>query len=313
MERRSCLIGLGALALGASQPGSSLAQANRAPIAHDGLRVLCSFSILQDLVSQVGGARVRVQTLVAAGADAHTFEPRPAHLKALLASQLLVINGLNFEPWAEKMVKAASYSGQVLVASSGLKPRNMAEEVPDAARPPAAPDPHAWQDPNNVAHYVQAIAHALVRLDPAGSAAYQAQAQAYLAELHQLDAWIQAQLATLQAHQRQVITSHDAFGYFAARYQIRFLAPLGLSTESSPSARGVARLIAQIRRERIRALFLENMSDPKLIAQIASETGVRPGPALYVDALGKPGEAGDTYLGMMRHNVGALMQGMRAN
>ena len=283
------------------------------------LRVMTSFSILQDLVREVGGERVQVQTLVGADDDAHTFEPRPTHLRSLLEARLLVINGLNFEPWAEKIVKSADFKGEVLVVSQGLQAPRFEANLPRGANHGYGHghahgiDPHAWQDPHNVAHYVQAIADTLCRLDPDGAAAYRSHAQAYLADLRQLDAWIMAQFADLHAGQLQVITSHTAFAYFAARYKVRFLAPQGISTESRPSAQAVARLIQLIRKERIRAVFLERMSDSKLLKQIARDTGITLGPALYVDALTAPGGDGDTYLKMMRHNVTALAQGMRQN
>lgn len=312
MRRRHLVHLLGASLLG-NLPQRALANPFTAPApAKTVLRVMTSFSILQDLVKQVGGARVQVQTLVGADVDAHTFEPRPAHLKALLGARLLVLNGLNFEPWAEKIVRSANYKGEVLVVTQGLAVARFDASSKQADKHAHGVDPHAWQDPHNVAHYVQAIADTLCHLDPDGTAAYRGQAQAYLTELHQLDAWIVSQFADLRDEQRRVITSHTAFAYFAARYKIRFLAPQGISTESRPSAQAVARLIQLIRKERIKAVFLEHMNDPKLLMQIALDTGVKLGPELYVDTL-SAGSGGDTYLNMMRHNVTALAQGMRQN
>ena len=278
--------------------------------AAEPLPVVASFSILGDLVQAVGGERVKVTTLVGPDADAHTFEPKPAHAKAILQSRLFIINGLNFEPWAPKLAQSASYQGQTLVASQGIQARRL---PPERNHNQAATDPHAWQDPSNVIIYVKNIAKSLASLDPAGASSYQKNSEAYIQELQALDQFSQAQFASLSAKQRQVITSHDAFGYFAARYQIRFWAPQGINADVEPSATEVAQLIRQIRRDQIKAVFVENMSNPKLLAQIAQDTDVTLGAKLYVDALSGPNEPGSTYLKMMRHNVTQLVAGMQRN
>lgn len=277
--------------------------------------VTASFSILGDLVRVVGGERVRVTTLVGPDEDAHAFAPKPADARAIVQTRLLVINGLGFEPWAQKLAKSAGYQGATLVASQGVKPRLMPEEKghdPSGHAHDEA-DPHAWQNPDNVVLYVRNIAAALGKADPAGSAIYQANSAAYVKELQALDAWTQAQFAAIPVAKRKVITSHDAFGYFAAHYQISFLAPQGVSTDAEPSAKDVAQLIRQIQREKIKAVFIENMSNPKLLAQLARDAGVTVGPALYVDALSSPGGPAGSYLQLMRHNVTQLAAGMRAN
>lgn len=276
-------------------------------LAADTVAVTASFSILGDLVRVVGAQRVTVTTLVGPNEDAHVFEPKPSHAKALQSTQLLVTNGLGFEPWAAKLAKSTSYRGANVVASTGVKPRSMAHDGHTEA------DPHAWQNPMNVELYVRNIAAALSKLDPAGASHYAANAQAYITELQALDAWAQAQFDQVPAAKRKVITSHDAFGYFAARYGVQFLAPQGVNTETEPSAKQVAQLIAQIKREKIRAVFVENMSNPKLIAQLAQDAGATLGASLYADALSSSTEPGATYLQMMRHNVEALVAGMRLN
>ena len=277
--------------------------------------VTASFSILGDLVRVVGGERVRVTTLVGPDEDAHAFTPKPADAKAIVQTRLLVTNGLGFEPWAQKLAKSAGYQGATLVASQGVKPRRMAEEKGHGASDHAhdETDPHAWQNPENVVLYVRNIAAALGKVDPAGSAIYQANSAAYVKELQGLDTWTQAQFAAIPVAKRKVITSHDAFGYFAAHYQISFLAPQGVSTDAEPSAKDVAQLIRQIQREKIKAVFVENMSNPKLLAQLARDAGVTAGPALYVDALSAKGGPADSYLKLMRHNVTQLTAGMRSN
>lgn len=278
--------------------------------AAEPLPVVASFSILGDLVQVVGGERVKVTTLVGPDADAHAFEPKPAHAKAILQSRLFVINGLNFEPWAQKLARSANYKGQTLVASQGIKVRSLPL---DKGHQHAEADPHGWQDPSNVVVYVKNIAKSLASLDPAGESSYQENSETYIKELEALDQFTKDQLAPLSVKQRQVITSHDAFGYFAARYQIRFLAPQGINADVEPSAKEVAQLIRQIKRDKIKAVFVENMSNPKLLAQITQDTGVALGPKLYVDALSGPNEPGPTYLKMMHHNVTQLVAGMQRN
>ena len=240
-----------------------------APVhAADPLPVTASFSILGDLVRVVGGDRVAVTALVGPDEDAHVFEPKPADAKQILKSKLLVTNGLGFEHWMQKLAQSAGYQGSTLVASQGVKGRTMPSDAGNGAR---EPDPHAWQDPTNVMIYVRNIAAALTRLDPAGAAIYQGNSEAYLKELQALDTWAKEQFAAIPAGKRKVITSHDAFGYFAAHYGLKFLAPQGVSTEAEPSAKQVAQLIRQIQREKIKAVFAENMTNPKLLAQLSKD------------------------------------------
>lgn len=278
--------------------------------AADKLPVLASFSILGDLVRVVGGDRVSVTTLVGPDEDAHVFEPKPQDAKNILQTRLLVTNGLGFEPWAQKLVKSAGYKGLSVVASQGIKPRTLPAEKGHSH---AETDPHAWQDPTKVMVYVRNIAAALGQLDPANAASYQGNSEAYVKELQALDAWAKEQFAAIPAGKRKVITSHDAFGYFGAHYQVGFLAPQGISTDAEPSAKEVAQLIRQIQREKIKAVFLENMSNPKLLTQLSKDAGVTVGPELYVDALSAPGGPADSYLKLMRHNVTQLVSGIKQN
>ena len=275
--------------------------------ATDKLAVTASFSILGDLVRVVGGDRVAVTTLVGPDQDAHSFEPKPSDVKTILAGKLLVSNGLGFEPWANKLVRSAGYKGPVLVASKGVKTRSMQEDGQ------VETDPHAWQSPENVVRYVRNIAAALSQADPQGAPDYQAHSEAYTKELLALDRWTKEQFASIPPAKRKAITSHDAFGYFAAQYGITFLAPQGISSEAQPSAKQVARLIRQIQREKIRAVFVENMSNPQLVEQLSKDAGVSLGGSLYADALSAPGQPGATYLDMMRHNVRELVAGMAKN
>ena len=274
----------------------------------DKVPVTVSFSILGDLVRVVGGERVSVTTLVRPDEDAHAFEPKPGDARALVQSRLLVVNGLGFEPWALKLSRSAGYRGDTVVAATGIKPRLMAGEKGHDGT-----DPHAWQNPVNVMVYARNIAGGLSKVDPAGAALYQTNAERYILELQALDTEAKAQFSAIDSDKRKVITSHDAFGYFGAQYQIKFLATQGVSTDAEPSAKQIALLIRQIQREKIRAVFVENMSSPRLLSQLSKDAGVKPGPALYVDALSAAGGPADTYLMLMRHNVTQLAAGMKLN
>ena len=267
--------------------------------AADKIPVVVSFSILGDLVRVLGGERVTVTALVGTDQDAHVFEPKPSDARGLLGAKLFVVNGLGFEPWADMLAASAGYQGTVVVASAGVRAR------------PA--DPHAWQDPSNVVLYVRNIAAALSRLDPGGAATYHTNTAAYEKELQALDAWVAQQFARIPPAQRKVVTSHDAFAYFAARYNIQFLAAQGINTHAEPSAKQVAQLIQQIQREKIKAVFVENMGHRQLIAQIGKDTGATVGASLYSDALSAPDKPGATYLQMVRHNVTQLAMGMQRN
>ena len=280
--------------------------------AQDKIPVTASFSILGDLVRVVGGDRVAVTTLVGPDADAHAFEPKPTDAKTIVRSKLLVINGLGFEPWAGKLAKSAGYKGATLVASTGVKAKKMAD-ADDHGHGHAESDPHAWQNPNHVVTYVKNIAAALTQADPAGAATFEANAVAYTKELQAFDSWAKAQISGVAPAKRKVITSHDAFGYFAAHYGVTFLAPQGVNTDTEPSAKQVAQLIKQIQREKIRAVFVENMANPKLVAQLSKDAGATVGASLYADALSAPEQPGSTYLQMMRHNVTQLVAGMQRN
>ena len=279
--------------------------------AADKVPVTASFSILGDLVRSVGGGRVAVTTLVGPNEDAHVFEPKPKDAKALLNSKLLVTNGLGFEPWADKLARSANYKGEVVVASRDVKTRQVSDAKKHADHGDA--DPHAWQNPNNVVLYVRHIAVGLSKADPDGAVIYQSNAESYVKELVALDTWAKAQFAAIPLDKRKVITSHDAFGYLAAQYGVQFLAPQGVNTDAEPSAKQVAQLIAQIKREKIRAVFVENMSNPKLLAQLSKDAGATVGASLYADALSAPEQPGATYLQMMRHNITQLVAGMKQN
>lgn len=264
--------------------------------AADRLNVVASFSIIADFVRNVGGDRVSVTTLVGPDGDAHVYAPTPADAKRVAEAKLVFVNGLGFEGWLSRLLKSAGGKAVVVTVTSGVAPLKLGSQA----------DPHAWQSVANAKVYVANISDALAAASPADAEAFKANATAYLAELDALDREVREAIAKIPESRRKVISTHDAFGYFAAAYGVEFIAPLGVSTESEASARDVARIITQIRTAKIPAVFLENVTDPRLMARIAAETGARVGGTLYSDSL--TGEKGDspTYIAMVRHNIKAL-------
>jgi zinc/manganese transport system substrate-binding protein len=289
------------------------------------LRVVASFSILGDMVRWIGAPRVDLRVIVGPDRDAHAFQPRPSDLEALRGDPPVVRNGLGFEPWLDRLLRAAGHRGPLVTATAGITPRALdaaghhrphrhggAEPRRQHAVPPGrAPDPHAWQDLRLGQSYARNIAAGLIAADPAGAELYRANAEAYVARLGALDAWVRTQIATVPAARRKVVTDHEAFGYFGAAYGVRFLAPQGVSTAAEPSAAEVARLIRQIRAEGITAVFLENMGNPATLERLAREAGVRIAGRLYADALSPPEGPAPTYEAMFRHNVALLVPAMR--
>jgi zinc/manganese transport system substrate-binding protein len=275
------------------------------------LEVVASFSILGDMAARVGGERVRVTTLVGPDGDAHVFEPRPADARTIASAKVVVINGLGLEEgWMPRLLKSAGYVGPVVVASRGIQSLQMVEEdegnharKSGASRSALVDDPHAWQNLANGKIYVENIMAGLAAADPAGAATYQANGRAYIAEIAALDAEVRARLAAIPPARRKIVTTHDAFQYFGRAYGLDLLAPEGVSTQAEPSAADVARLIRQIRRDKITAVFLENMSDNRLLTRIADETGARIGGTVYADALSPADGPAPTYLAMVRHNL----------
>jgi zinc/manganese transport system substrate-binding protein len=271
------------------------------------LSVTASFSILADMVRQIAGGLASVRSLVPVDGDAHTFEPRPSDLQAVANARLLIENGLGFEGWMTRLRQTADYSGLTVVAGTGVKPRKMTE---DGA---VVLDPHAWQDPRNGEIYATNIVEGLDVADPAHASIFRAGGQTYIDAIRETDAWIAHALAGIPSARRKIITTHDAFGYFGDRYSVEFRAAEGISTDAEPSAKAIAALITQIRREKIRAVFIENMTSPRIATMLARETGAVLGGTVYSDALSAPGGPADTYLRMFRHNVTLFAAAMRAN
>jgi zinc/manganese transport system substrate-binding protein len=268
----------------------------------DKLKVVASFSILGDLVKNVGGDRVEVATLVGPNGNAHVYAPSPADAKKAADAKLVFVNGLGFEGWLERLVKASGTKAPIIVATKGIKPRERVGER-DHDHDHGRADPHAWQSVANAKIYVANIRDALTAADPAGKASYDANAAAYLAKLDALEREVRDVIAKIPSERRKIITSHDAFGYFEGAYGIGFIAPQGVSTEAEASARDVAAIIAQIKKQKIAAVFLENVTDPRLVEQIARETGAKIGGTLYSDALTDDKGDATTYIDLIRHNL----------
>lgn len=321
---------------------SPITQANPTPP----IEVVASFSILANITEEIGGPLVNVTSLVGPDADSHVFNPSPADAKSLARAQVVVINGLGFEGWIDRLVKSSGFKGELVVASKGVKLLNSADETKTHApetkdahghghKHAHAPkpthdkhghakhseakhseakhdhgdvDPHAWQDLKNGKIYAENIRAALVAVLPAAREEINARAQRYIDRIEALDQDSRKRLGAIPADKRRVVSSHDAFGYFAQAYDVEFFAAQGWSTDREVSAADMATLIREIRKDNVHALFIENMSDPRLMQRIAEETGVRIGGKLYSDALSAPGTDADTYLKMFSSNVNTILQ-----
>jgi zinc/manganese transport system substrate-binding protein len=265
-------------------------------------------SIIADFVRNVGGDRIEVRALVGANGDAHVYSPTPGDAKEVAAATIVFVNGLGLEGWLPRLVSASGSKAPTVVVSKGITPLRMADENHPGR---TVIDPHAWQSIADAKIYVGNIRDGLAAADPARKATYDANAQAYLAKLDDLEKEVRTAIATIPAERRKIITTHDAFGYFGAAYGMSFIAPEGVSTDSEPSAKDVARIIRQIKQQKIPAVFLENVSDPRLIEQIARETGAAIGGKLYSDALSDPDGPAATYIDMMRHNAREFAKALR--
>lgn len=274
--------------------------ASAPPARAEPLKVVASFSILGDLVRNVGGDSVNVTTLVGPGGDSHVYSPTPADAKKVADARLIFVNGLGFEGWLPRLIQSSGSKAKVVTVTDGIEPLRQGADA----------DPHAWQSINNARIYVANISRALSAADPAAAEQFAANTQAYLAKLDALDTEVRAAIAKIPPARRKVISTHNAFRYLAAAYGIEFIAPLGVSTESEPSARDIAKIITQVKQAKMPAVFLENVSDPRLMERISAETGARVGGTLYSDSL--TGEKGDapTYIEMVRHNIKALTRAL---
>jgi zinc/manganese transport system substrate-binding protein len=298
MIRRSLLGGLAAAAL---------LLAGSLPACAKTLNVVASFTVLADVVAQVGGDHVKVKSLVGPNGDPHDFEPSPNDAKALRAADVVFVSGKGLEGWMDRLITASGYEGTPAVVSDGVPTRKMQEDGETVI------DPHVWNSPKNVAIWVKNIEATLAMADPEDAAEIHANAAKYQETLAGLDAYARSVFAKVAPGDRRILTSHDAFGYFGDAYDITFLSPVGLSTEVEASAQDVAKLIEQIKQEKVKVYFIENSNDPRLVEQIAAATGAKPGGELSVEALSKKDGPAATDAAMFRHNVDLLAGAMKTS
>jgi zinc/manganese transport system substrate-binding protein len=260
------------------------------------LKVVASFSILGDFIKNVGGDRVEVTTLVGPDGDVHVYTPTPSDVRKIADARLLVVNGFGLEGWLPRLLQAAGGKASIVTATQGITPLRLGSDA----------DPHAWQSVANAEKYVANIRDALTTADPPDAQVFRQNAQTYLAKLEALDGEVRQAAGQIPQTRRKVISTHDAFGYFAVRYGIAFIAPIGVSTEAEPSARDIANIIAQVKAEHIPAVFLERIGDPRLMRRVSAETGARIGGTLYSDSLSDEKGEAPTYIDMVRHNITTL-------
>ncbi|VVE52733.1 metal ABC transporter substrate-binding protein [Pandoraea aquatica] len=265
------------------------------------LNVVASFSVLADIVQSVGGDRITVTSLIPRNRDAHHFEPSPADVAEVRKADVVFVHGVaGFEGYLPRLIAASGYTGPVVTVSDGVKLRTRVRKGV------AGDDPHTWNNPMNAVIYVGHIKDALEAKDPAGRAEYEANAARYITALKAIDADARQRLGKIPEAQRVVISSHAAFGYLGDAYGITFLSPMSISTADEPSAKHIAALIDQIRKERVSAYFVENSNNPRLVELVAKATNVKPGGELYAEALSDSSGSASTYLDMLRHNVDTL-------
>jgi zinc/manganese transport system substrate-binding protein len=310
-SRRALLVALSGAILAAAVP--PVFAVDRPP-----LRVVASFSVLGDMVKEIGGEHVSLTTIVGPNADAHSFEPAPQDAKALAQAQVLVINGLDFEAWLPRLINAAGFKGAQILASEGIEVRQLnagghahgampAHGAVESHEGPPDVDPHAWQRLDNGMIYARNIAEGLGRADPRRRSYYLGRAHTYIGKMKTLDTEIKQAIAAIPPDRRKVITSHDAFGYFEQAYGIEFISVAGLSSQAEPSAKEVAAIVDRAKKERVGGVFIENTTNAKLVTQIAKESGIKVGSTLYSDALSNADRPAATYLGMFSWNAGQLI------
>lgn len=295
MTKRLKHVALALLGSAAILLGPSMASAKT-------LHTVASFTVLADVVRQVGGEHVHVKSLVGPNGDPHEFEPSPDDAKSLKSADLVFLSGEGLESWFERLVKASGYSGKPVIVSDGILTHEMEEDGHKVT------DPHVWNSAANIIVWVSNIEKALSAADPEDAASFKANAEKYTRELRKLDAYAKAEIGKVPADRRKVLTSHDAFGYFTSEYGVKFMSPIGISTENEASAADVAKLIDQIKAEGVKVYFFENSNDPRLIKQIAEATGAKPGGELYVESLSPATGPATTYAKMFRYNVDQIVK-----
>lgn len=297
--------------LGAALLLVAAGQAQAAPV-----KAVATFTVIADVVKQVGGDQVQVYSLVGPNGDPHAYEPTPTDAQALKQADVVFMSGLHLEGWMDRLIKASGQARPPVVLSEGIKTRELADDEDehghaDHDHDHGGIDPHVWNNPLNVVVYTRNVVKALSAADPAQAATFKVNGDRYIAELEALDRYAREQIGQVPQAKRKVLTSHDAFGYFADAYGVTFISPLGLSTEAEASAQDVAKLIRQIKQEHVATYFFENSNDPRLVQQIAKASGAQPGGELYVEALSPADGTAATYAAMFRYNVDTLVKAMK--
>jgi zinc/manganese transport system substrate-binding protein len=284
--------------------------------AADRMKVVATFSVIGDMVANVAGDLVDLVTIVGPGGDTEEYEPTAADVPKMAGAKILFMNGLNdeFEPWLPNLMSQAKFTGMKVIVTRGVKAISAEDEHPVGGKPKAsALDQHAWMDPRNGVIYVKNIADALVRADPGNADAYRSRAAAYSQQLRELNTWAHAEMDAVPVAKRRVLASHDSLQYFGLAFGITMISVNGWTNKSEPSAADLARLTDQIKREHVKALFLDSITDPRAMERISKETGAAIGGTLYGDALSAPGGEASTYIDMIRHDVSTVKAGMLLN
>jgi zinc/manganese transport system substrate-binding protein len=287
-----------------------------AAAAADKPRVVATFSVIADMVTNIAGNRIDLTTMIGPDGDSEVYEPTAADIPRIANARIVFMNGLNdeFEPWLDSLLKQAKFSGTKIIVSRGVKALSAEDEHPAGGRPKASMlDQHAWLDPRNGVIYVKNITDALVRIDPAGAEEYRSRAATYTQKIRALDAWAHAEMAAVPTAKRRVLASHDSLQYLGTAFGITMISVNGWTNAVEPSAADLARLTDQVQREGVKALFLDSITDPRTMHRISKETGAVIGGMIYGDALSRPGGPADTYIDMIRHDVSVLKAGMLLN
>jgi zinc/manganese transport system substrate-binding protein len=278
--------------------------------------VVATFSVIGDMLANVGGDHVAITTIVRAGGDSELYQPTTADVATVASARAVFLNDLNeeFEPWLEPLLKQAAFKGTKVVVTRRVHTLTAEEEHPVSGRQlPETIDQHAWLDPRNGVIYVRNIADALARLDPINAADYRARAAAYTKQIQAIDEWARDEMAGVPPAKRRALASHDSLQYIANAYGITLLTVNGWTNKTEPSAAELAKLAQRIRAERVKALFLDSITDPRAMQRIASETGAAVGGTLYGDSLSRAGGEADSYIKMLRHDLATLKSGMLSN
>lgn len=293
--------------LGLWLSGCASTNTNRASFkANDNPHVVSTSTVITDWAEQVGGDEIQLTGILQPGADPHVYEPVPKDSIALEKADLILYNGYNLEPGLIKLMNAAGVKARKFAVGEVVKPLQLDKEGK------TVPDPHVWGDVENVMAMIDGIRDALIKLSPEDQAEFRQNAARFTEELKQLDTWTRAQIQTIPADKRKIVTTHDAFQYYAKAYGLDIFGTLiGISTEEQPSAQTVKSLSDSIKAASVPAIFAETTINPALIKTLAQESGVKLAPrSLYSDSIGAPGSDGDSYIKMVVANTRTIVEAL---